>query len=122
MDVRELRFNRYGSVDCQLEHPEYGWIPFTASPDDPEKHGRKLYERIVAGEFGEIVPYVEPEHVPLTLNQIQELRRIAYISESDPIKNEADYDALIAGTAPDYTAWIAAVEAIKERHPLPEPA
>ncbi|KHL70592.1 hypothetical protein SF06_06760 [Pseudomonas flexibilis] len=119
MDARELRFNKYGSVDCELEHPDFGWIPFTASPDDPEKHGRELYERIVAGDFGDIAPYVEPEHVPFTLNQIQELRRIAYISESDPIKNEADYDALVNGTAPDYTAWLAAVAAIKARYPLP---
>ena len=37
------------------------------------------------------------------------------------IRAEADYDALVNGTAPDYTAWRAAVEAIKARYPLPEP-
>lgn len=49
-------------------------------------------------------------------------RRAAYIAESDPIKNEADYDALVNGTLPDYTAWKAAVEAIKARYPLPSGA
>lgn len=45
-------------------------------------------------------------------------RRATYAAESDHLKIEAEYDALVAGTAPDYTAWIAAVTAIKERYPL----
>ncbi|MDS9468229.1 hypothetical protein RGQ15_11690 [Paracoccus sp. MBLB3053] len=32
-------------------------LPFSASSADPEPHGRKLYERIRSGEFGEIHPY-----------------------------------------------------------------
>lgn len=64
--------------------------------------------------------WVTPTPEPLTFEQVQALRRAAYVAESDPIKNEADYDALINGTEPDYTAWIAAVEAIKARYPLPE--
>lgn len=74
---------------------------------------------------GDLVPMTQPEiqaHLTpprQTSEQIQELRRAAYVAESDPIKNEADYDALVNGTTPDYTAWIAAVEAIKARYPLP---
>lgn len=47
-------------------------------------------------------------------------RRAAYTAESDRLKFEAEYDALAAGTEPDYSAWIAAVAAIKERYPLPQ--
>mgnify|MGYP001301195200 CR=1 FL=1 len=119
--VRNPRYNQSGTIDCELDHPVYGWIPFTASPDDPEQHGRELYARIIAGEFGEIAPHVEPEPVPLPVEQIQDLRRAAYVAESDPLKNEADYDALVNGTEPDYSAWLAAVAAIKARYPLPEP-
>lgn len=46
-------------------------------------------------------------------------RRCAYQFESDPLRFEADYDALIQGLKPDYTAWFASVAAIKERFPLP---
>ena len=46
-------------------------------------------------------------------------RRAAYASESDPLKIEAEYDALIAGTEPDYTAWRGKVEEIKARIALP---
>lgn len=64
--------------------------------------------------------WVTPTPEPLTIERVQALRRGAYVAESDPLKNEADYDALVSGAAPDYAAWIAAVEAIKARYPLPE--
>ncbi len=46
-------------------------------------------------------------------------RRAAYLSESDPLRLEADYDALSQGLEPDYTAWLASVASIKARFPLP---
>jgi hypothetical protein len=33
-----------GTIDCDFEHPKYGWIPFTADPNDVEEHGRAIYE------------------------------------------------------------------------------
>ena len=120
MMIRNAQVNSLGTIDCELDHPAHGWIPFTASADDPDEGARVIHQLLLDGQFGEIASYVAPEPVPLTLEQIQALRRAAYVAESDPIKNEADYDALVRGTAPDYTAWMAAVEAIKARYPLPE--
>lgn len=34
-------------------------VAFTASPYDTEEHGRELYVRAVAGDFGKILPYVK---------------------------------------------------------------
>ncbi|ENU4100348.1 TPA: hypothetical protein ACQRJE_000896 [Pseudomonas aeruginosa] len=47
-------------------------------------------------------------------------RANAYRLESDPLKTEAEFDAIKAGTEPDYRAWVAKVEEIKARFPLPE--
>ncbi|EPQ3733112.1 hypothetical protein MKF57_005971, partial [Pseudomonas aeruginosa] len=44
----------------------------------------------------------------------------AYRTESDPLRLEAEFDAIAAGTEPDLAAWVAAVQAIKARYPLPE--
>lgn len=117
--IRNPTYAAVGTIDCELDHPIHGWIPFTASADDPDEGGRAIHQLLIDGQFGEIAPYVEPEPVPLTLEQVQELRRAAYAAESDPLRNEADYDALVAGTEPDYTAWMSAVAAIKDRYPLP---
>lgn len=56
MNFRNAVFNRHGTVDMEIEHPIFGWIPFTASPDDPEEHGRELYEAVKATA----APYVAP--------------------------------------------------------------
>lgn len=119
--IRNPRYNADGTIDCELSYPDLdmAWVPFTASPDDPEEFGRSIYQMLIDGQAGPIAPYIQSEPVPLTLEEVQALRRAAYVAESDPLKNEADYDALINGTEPDYTAWIAAVEAIKARYPLP---
>lgn len=47
-------------------------------------------------------------------------RLAAYRAESDPLKVEAEYDAMLNGTEPDYTLWMAKVEEIKLRFPFPE--
>ncbi|MBE0975600.1 hypothetical protein IH776_30920, partial [Escherichia coli] len=43
----------------------------------------------------------------------------AYRTESDPLRLEAEFDAIAAGSEPDLAAWVAAVQAIKARYPLP---
>ena len=48
-------------IDCSVkfdEIPEY--VPFTASPNDPENYGRELYAQLIAGTWGPIAPYVPP--------------------------------------------------------------
>src|SRR3990167_495188 len=60
MQTRNLKYNRSGTVDMEIEHPVYGWLPFTASPNDSEQHGRELYAAAIAGTLGAITAYVAP--------------------------------------------------------------
>lgn len=46
-------------------------------------------------------------------------RRAAYQVESDPIRLEIAYDALIHGVEADFGTWAESVTAIKARYPLP---
>lgn len=48
------------TIDVELEHPDYGWIPFTASPDDVEPLGVTIFEAAKRGDYGEVAPYVPP--------------------------------------------------------------
>lgn len=57
MKIRTPRFNAQGTIDCEMEHAEFGWIPFTASPDDCEEFGRTVHAELLAGEHGEIAEY-----------------------------------------------------------------
>lgn len=40
------RYNQYGDIDVMIEHPDFGWIPFTASLNDYEEHGRSIFESL----------------------------------------------------------------------------
>ena len=48
MEFRYPIFTEDDRVDCEINHPDYGWIPFTADPDDVEQFGRDLYAEIKA--------------------------------------------------------------------------
>jgi hypothetical protein len=39
-----------GRINCEVLNDQLGWLPFTASPDDPSEAGRALYDEIAAGE------------------------------------------------------------------------
>lgn len=56
LEYRNAKFNAVGSIDLEWNHPVYGWIPFGASPNDVEAHGREFFE--LAKETAE--PYVAP--------------------------------------------------------------
>lgn len=67
-EVIELRDPHYSAPDNSTIDAIVTWsrfpnepMPFTASPLDPEEHGRKLYKDLVDGVYGPIGPYVAPE-------------------------------------------------------------
>jgi hypothetical protein len=49
-------------------------VPFTASPYDSEPHGREVFQKIVAGQFGEIAPFESPPSTrPMPAEAVTEL-------------------------------------------------
>lgn len=54
---RNAVYDSTGTITCEIEHPVFGWIPFTASPDDVEPHGRALFTHI--RDTGPVAPYPE---------------------------------------------------------------
>ena len=41
-------FNHAGTIDCEINHAVYGWIPFTASPNDVLEEGQLTHADIIA--------------------------------------------------------------------------
>lgn len=31
-NIRNATYNRFGGVDCEIDHPDWGWIPHTVDP------------------------------------------------------------------------------------------
>ncbi len=59
MEFRNPAHNANGGIDCEINHPSFGWIPFTASPDDPSEAGREIYAAALAAN-----PAPQPAIIP----------------------------------------------------------
>ena len=55
MEFKNARTNKDGSFNCDVNHPTYGWMPFTASEHDSSAEGRDLYAAILSS--GEALEY-----------------------------------------------------------------
>lgn len=56
------KYTADGNIDLVVQFPWVeGEVPFSASPVDSEEYGRALHAAALAGDFGEIAPYVEPQ-------------------------------------------------------------
>ena len=49
------RFTESGCIDCEINHPIFGWLPFTADENDIEEIGRNTYQDIIANQT--VIPY-----------------------------------------------------------------
>ena len=80
-------------IDVTLETDTYGEIPFSASPDDVEAHGREIFADAVAGRFGAIAEYVSPAK---TTEQIIEGFKAAIQSTLDEAARANGYDDIVS--------------------------
>lgn len=58
--VKYPKFTSVGLVELvvKFEHLDEE-VPFVANPNDCEAHGRELYARAIAGDFGVVQPFQE---------------------------------------------------------------
>tara|TARA_R100000773_G_C4192321_1_gene97787 strand:- start:9 stop:272 length:264 start_codon:yes stop_codon:yes gene_type:complete len=55
-------------LDCKFSHystlgitENDGYLPFMANPNDIEAHGRQIFEKAKAGDYGTVGDYVAPK-------------------------------------------------------------
>ncbi|ECC4031974.1 DUF4376 domain-containing protein [Salmonella enterica] len=63
ISARNGVYTENGNINSEVHFEGFDdFIPFTASPDDPEVHGRQLYTDLKAGKYGSVTPFtVTPE-------------------------------------------------------------
>lgn len=61
--VKDAVYTENGFIVCLVHIDGFDdFIPFTASPDDTEEHGRQLFADLKAGKYGPVAPFtVTPE-------------------------------------------------------------
>lgn len=99
------------TIDCELEHPGYGWIPFTADPSDVEQLGRDVFAALAAGAAGPVAPYVAPV-ISAAANKAEAESRLA---KTDWVNQPDVYDPAITPhltNRDEFIAYRAQVRAI----------
>lgn len=73
MNYRNAKYLKNGWIDCEIEHPKYGWIPFTCNPDDTSAafDAKELFDRMVKGT---VSPYTPPTQEEIDALAMAELR------------------------------------------------
>ncbi|EJF3855581.1 DUF4376 domain-containing protein, partial [Salmonella enterica] len=71
ISARNGVYTENGDINSEVHFSGFDdFIPFTASPDDPEAHGRQLYADLKAGKYGPVTPFtVTPEMIQAAKDQ-----------------------------------------------------
>jgi hypothetical protein len=111
MEIRNPVFTAANAIDCEINHPIHGWIPFTAVSDDVEQLGQEVYAAALAMNPQ---PYQPPAPYVPTREQQEAARQAAYTAEADPIAMQMLRDEATK------EEWLAKIEEIKARYPYLE--
>jgi hypothetical protein len=71
MNFKNAKYIKNGWIDCEIEHPKFGWIPFTCDPNDTGTafDTKELFDRMVASNT--VAAYVPPTQEELNAAQMQ---------------------------------------------------
>ena len=107
MNFRNAQFTSEGTIVCEIEHRQFGWIPFTADPDDVEPLGAEVFN----AAKGSAVPYVTPpEPTPAEIEAL-------LASEARSIRNQlltASDWTQVADAPVDQAAWATYRQALRD--------
>jgi len=91
MKYRNAKHISIDCINCEIEHPEFGWIPYTLDPADTDMTINNDDLLAAMALAGDVAPYVPPTQAELDAMLSAELRR-----ERDNLLVNAD---AIAGNA-----------------------
>lgn len=98
MNIRGAKYAANGMIDCEYEHPKYGWIPFAASPDDVEETGREIYALAVAGD---VAPMPQPSADEVAAKE----KRLKDIADEEAAKSDQKVQAFVRMTPEEVREW-----------------
>lgn len=74
MNYRNAQYIDSTRIDCEIEHPKYGWIPYTLDPADTDNTVDNLILLASMSDNGDVAAYVPPTQAELDETAVQEVR------------------------------------------------
>ena len=93
MNYRNAKYiNDSGWIDCEIEHPQFGWIPYTLNPDDTDMTVNNDDLLAAMAKKGDVAAYIPPTQDELDAAAsvaIRSERNRKLASEVDPVAGNA---------------------------------
>lgn len=107
MNYRNAKYiNAEGWIDCEIEHPQHGWIPYTLNPLDEDmtiNNDELLLAMAKANDVAAYSPPTQAELDAIAASEIRAQRDYKLQTEVDPIAgNTLRWNVL---TADQQQAW-----------------
>tara|TARA_R110002153_G_scaffold70851_4_gene185814 strand:+ start:1636 stop:2163 length:528 start_codon:yes stop_codon:yes gene_type:complete len=51
MEIKNAIHNEYGTINVEINHPKFGWIPFTSAHDDPSEIAQEVTRALFDAEI-----------------------------------------------------------------------
>lgn len=105
MEFRNVKDNGNNTFDCEVNHPKFGWIPFTASPNDVEELGRSIHKEITESSSIVITPYTPPTYEELAAQVRAKRDSLLAHFDTELYRNQFYWDSLTQGQREDRLAY-----------------
>ena len=124
MNYRNAQYvNNNGWIDCEIEHPEFGWIPYTLDPADTDMTIDNNTLLAAMASAGDVAAYVPPTQAELDEAEAQAVRTqrdMKLSTEVDPIAgNVLRWATLDADTQAAWAAYRQALLDVPEQAGFP---
>ncbi|OKP66778.1 hypothetical protein BTE77_31380 [Ensifer adhaerens] len=108
MEFRNAFFSRpnEAAIDMEVNHPEFGWMPFTATAHSPDDYNRELFAAAKAGTVSPYVPPAPPTAEELAAARLAAIkdecrRRIYAVASAETQMNMTAATTLISAKPPE---------------------
>lgn len=95
MEARNPAYNEFGSIDCEVEHPRFGWIPYTANNGRGDPREQNIWDQCVG--LGP-APYVPPPVSSPSASDVRAegARRLSMVAASYPLAERETWHKQLA--------------------------
>lgn len=123
MNYRNAQYIDSTRIDCEIEHPKYGWIPYTLDPADTDNTVDNLILLAAMSDNGDVAAYVPPTQAELDEAAAQEVRAerdYKLATEVDAIAGNAlRWSAIDAGTQAEWATYRQALLDVPQQSGFP---
>jgi len=79
MDYRNAKYIDETRIDCEIDHPKFGWIPYTLDPSDTDMTVNNVALLAAMNAAGDVAEYVAPPEPEPNLYPDMTARRFEWL-------------------------------------------